>query len=105
VNVSLILSDLYGQRLLVLGTRVVGQQFDKLENTGVISCYIPSLPLVAGTYSIGLWSSANGVASDVVDDIMRLRIAAADFYGSGVLLTKQVHGAFLLPHQWTHERP
>ncbi len=100
VDVSIIVCDLYGQRLFVLGTRIQGFQLNDLSGSGYLHCYVPALPLMPDTYVFHLWSGVNGVTNDALEAVMKLTVNEADVYHAGVRMNKTIHGTFWLPHSW-----
>ena len=63
-------------------------------------CDIPSLPLVPGEYRIDVGIYVGGVEADLVEDVARLTVSKADFYGTGIVPDR---GIFLVENRWSME--
>jgi lipopolysaccharide transport system ATP-binding protein len=100
VQVSVIVSNVLGQRLFVLSTHLTGEYFSELPEQATLRCYLPVLPLRADVYYVSLWSSVNGMISDVIDNAFRFSVAPSDFFGSGVSPTTPNYGSFFVEHSW-----
>lgn len=70
-----------------------------LGDTSLV-CEIPCLPLVPGEYRIDVGLYVSGVETDLVEDVTRLTVSKADFYGTGIVPTR---GIFLLQNRWSME--
>ena len=70
---------------------------EELEGEHVFVCDIPSFSLIPGEYMIHVALWARGSVIDRVEDVTRLTILPADYYGTGRVPT---HGHCVLPHRW-----
>ena len=102
VNLGLHFYDLFGQKLFTAATRLVGQQFTNIRDKGVLSCQIPCLPLIAGTYTIKITAFVNNLLSDAIESAFHLEVIESDFLGGGVAMTRRKHGAILVQHYWKY---
>jgi lipopolysaccharide transport system ATP-binding protein len=66
----------------------------------VFVCDIPSIPLVPGEYKIGVGLDVASDEVDWVDDVVRLSVLRADYYGTGIV---PIRGTFLLQNRWRLE--
>jgi lipopolysaccharide transport system ATP-binding protein len=100
VKTAINVRDLHGQVLFDLGTHFTDNDFDSLAGQGQLRCHVPSLPLIADTYIVSLWASANNIDSDFIENAFQFTVTRSDFYGTGVYPVKPKHGTFLVPHSW-----
>jgi lipopolysaccharide transport system ATP-binding protein len=79
-----------------------GQSFSKVYGTGQFRCFIPSLPLAAGTYRLGFRIVINGEESDYLGgNAASFQVEKGDFFDSG----KQTdHAPVLVRHSWSYSR-
>jgi len=75
---------------------------DERVGEQVFVCDIPSLPLIPGEYKVNVGLDIRNSEVDWVEDVTRLTVINADYYGTGVLPTK---GQFLLENRWTIASP
>ena len=97
------LKSLLGQEVFRLCTQPIsGYDIDHLFPRGSIQLRIPALPLVASVYQIdfALAKERTGFLHRL-DDLIRLHIAPADAYGTGVM-PDQNFGLITLEHEWKH---
>jgi lipopolysaccharide transport system ATP-binding protein len=76
-----------------------GHLLDVAPPTGQLICHIPELPLAPGQYVFNLFASVGGVPADWVQQAGTLRVAAGDYFGTGLLRTHD--DGFLVKHKWT----
>ena len=74
-----------------------GALIDIKEREGVLTIEIPNLPLMPGTYMIGLWAGAYGGTEDSILNVMELSVEERDVYETGNLPNPKVHGVVVLP--------
>ncbi len=66
---------------------------------GAVQCFLPSLDIKPGLYTLNLYAEVGGNTSDWVTDAVQLVVVESDFFGSGKL---PQHGSyFLVPQVWT----
>ena len=75
--------DAYGTHLFLHRTNFSNQDFYGIPSEGVLALTINRFPLVQGTYSIVLYLEANGDASYLVSDAIRVSVENGDFFGTG----------------------
>jgi lipopolysaccharide transport system ATP-binding protein len=92
-----------GEALFHCHTRFRGSELSVEAGGGTISCTIPQLPLLPGTYSFNLFSSARGEILDWIREAAVLEVGEGDYYGTG-RLPEDAHGRFLVHHEWTVEQ-
>jgi homopolymeric O-antigen transport system ATP-binding protein len=101
VNLAIGVFDLHDYRLFTLSTRLSKANFDHVPPCGVLSCRVPAIPLVAGTYSIYLSCALSGEPADQVANAAEINVLAADVYNSGKAPVGRIHGAVIVPHSWS----
>lgn len=98
VTMAFTLADHLGRRVVTLWTEYTGQSFAELPAAGAVRCTVPSLPLVAGTYSLSFSIKVRGVTADQLDDALEVAVVPGDFYGTGT--SHPGKGAVLVAHSW-----
>lgn len=100
-NLGLGFNNGYGQRIFTAHTRFEPERWEaECQGRQVISCDIPSFPLVAGEYSVKVWLEAHGSEADAIEDAAKFRVLESDFYGTGKM---PFNGVFALEHHWRLE--
>ena len=94
------ISDGLGAYLFTLSSYLTGQILDRLPREGTVCCDVPSFPLLPGIYSATLVCHVNGELSDHVSGAADVSVIEGDFYGSGRVPKKLVHGFFLVSNSW-----
>jgi Wzt-like putative exopolysaccharide export protein len=74
-----------GMRIFWVQTRLQKGPLPDLPASGVIACYIPRLPLTAGTYFLQPGCGTGTTQLDVVPRACQLHIIEADVFGTGRL--------------------
>ncbi|MEI8109229.1 MAG: hypothetical protein WCI46_15555, partial [Verrucomicrobiota bacterium] len=80
--------------------RMTGFHPSPSSTSGTITCSLPELPLLQGSYSIDLWLGDGPVDLDLLSDYLHFSIDEADVYGSGQLPFAN-HGAIFLQPKWS----
>jgi lipopolysaccharide transport system ATP-binding protein len=94
--------DLYGQVIFAARSSYEPQrEWGERRGTQRITCEIPSLPLTPGEYRIDVGLVLdNKQVVDYIDDVYRLKVGEADYYGSGNVPS---YGFVVQPHRWRLE--
>ena len=101
-NVGLGFNNTYGQRIFTAHTWFEPDRWEaECQGPQVISCDIPSFPLVAGEYSVKVWLEVNSSEADSIEDAAKFRVLDSDFYGTGKM---PFNGTFALEHHWRLEQ-
>ncbi len=74
-----------GQLLFVLSTALTRREELQLRDSGVVDFLIPELPLLGGSYTIGIFIECNNRASDVMRNVAEFFVVDGDFHGTGIL--------------------
>jgi len=94
--------DVLGNSITTLSTRFSNLKVEgSLGRNGSLVCHIPSFYLVEHVYTLDLWLAYRGVCSDYVERAGEIRVAAADYFGTGHAPVKPKHGATMIRHEWT----
>ncbi|MGQ9652450.1 MAG: ABC transporter ATP-binding protein [Thermodesulfobacteriota bacterium] len=99
VKVGLGVYSQLGTFLLYCSNEMVGREISHIPLSGEVVCVIPELPLTAGTYTVNISFTLNGVLSDWVTEALSLVVTEGDFFGTG-RLPPITHGGFLTHHEW-----
>jgi lipopolysaccharide transport system ATP-binding protein len=85
---------------LVLSTKVLGQDIERLDSSGRSVCTVLRLPVEPGRYLINTEIKQNGVLADQVKGAALVDVLPGDFYGTGRMWP---YGGFLCDYAWRHE--
>jgi lipopolysaccharide transport system ATP-binding protein len=77
--------------------------FPDVATAGVVTCDIPSLPLLPGTYFLTLIIGDGANDLDRIDRAVEFTVEPADVFGTGQC-PGAGHGVFFLPATWSFER-
>ncbi len=100
IEIALGIKKLDQTRLLYLGTKVLHQDLDYLEESGTSTCVISRLPLEPGRYSLTVELKQNGMIADQVEFANMIDVAEGDYYGTGVIWP---YGGLLCEYSWSHD--
>jgi lipopolysaccharide transport system ATP-binding protein len=100
VVVGLGVSSPLGEPIFLLTNRIAGQEFRDLPGTGEIRCFVPSIPIAPGLYTIDLYCEVNGILADWIHGAGTFEIVERDVFGSGHLPTPG-QGRLVLPNTWS----
>jgi lipopolysaccharide transport system ATP-binding protein len=91
-----------GDPLFHCKSRDVGVSFSVEPGEGVVSCTIPTLPLLPGVYSINIFASAGNDENvlDWVENAASIDILESDYLGNGFLPSAS-HGHYVVRHRWS----
>jgi lipopolysaccharide transport system ATP-binding protein len=84
VSFSVDIRDSAGQALTQLCTRAQGVSSGAI-GTGRLTCTVPKLRLLPGKYSISLRAADLEDYIDVLEEVVRIRVVSADYFGTGRL--------------------
>jgi lipopolysaccharide transport system ATP-binding protein len=98
--IQITFSGVLGQPLFACLSRVTRGGVLTLTPGARIFCHIPSLPLLPGTYTFGLWCKVGEIMEDWVLEAGKVVVAEGDYFGTGRLPTSQV-GDFVVAHDWS----
>jgi len=100
LNISLGISDDYGNRITSLGNEVTNDMMLDVPDTATsISVSMPKLPLMPGQYYVSIHCVINGVLADVLQNAFTFVVESGDFYKTGRLIPSG-QGNFLVPHNF-----
>jgi len=97
--VHLVIRNLVGDRIGVLGTDYLRQNPRFPPIRGRIWCSIAKLPLMPGSYSVDIFLLGDGTLADAIEDVVRFEVIPGDYYGTG-FLPPGSWAKFLLEHEW-----
>lgn len=100
IVVNLYIRDELGRHLCSLTTDSVmsGRELRLTSKSGVLSCFIPRLPLTPGSYYIDYSIKMRGVMADKLQHAISFDIEPGDFFGTGRAVMG--NGVFLCDHEW-----
>lgn len=84
---GLIFETIHGNRIYSVNNKMApGAQITDAPSKGVLSCFIPKLPLVAGDYFITICFARSTERNiDKIERAYRMSVAPADVYGTGYI--------------------
>jgi len=103
LDVHITFNTTSGQFMFTCSSEGSGHPLEVAPSTGKLICHIPELPLAPGHYVFNLFSTVGGVPADWVREAGSLRVAAGDYFGTGLLRTH--NDGFLVKHKWTLPLP
>lgn len=71
----------------------------QLQKEGVITCTIPKLPLLQGTYSVDVFFKFGQDITFEQEDAFSLEVERGDFFGTGKVNTDMMNG-MIIQHSW-----
>jgi lipopolysaccharide transport system ATP-binding protein len=102
ISVNVNMYDMSGNAVFTLDNLMGGAPQTGWPENGSISCTVETLPLLGGTYSLGINIWMDGVEADWLRPAVMVHVSDGDFYGTGYLPEPQ-HGRLLLHHSWKIE--
>lgn len=100
VGVSIGIDNESEQRLLLLDTALLGQDFKTVPaGDGTIQVVIPRLSLLPGRYHFTIFATVNGVIADWIKSAAFFDVEGGDFFGTGQL-PPHGQGIFITPHSF-----
>ena len=98
VDIAYTIRDCRAQFLIRPSSEDSGLEVLNMPEQGIFRCFIPRVPLVAGSYRITVEVKVNGIVVDYIEGAYILNIEGGDFYGTGRIST---HSPVLLDHKWS----
>jgi lipopolysaccharide transport system ATP-binding protein len=94
--------SMMGEKLCGLYTQSQHGTIPELPQQGTVSCHVPTLLLMPGTYLLSFYCSTGQPRGelDVVERALAITIEAADYFNTGKLPPAR-SGAFLVPANWS----
>lgn len=100
VKVSIGIDDEYGNRITILSNDITNELFsDMTRGEHMIKIAIPKLPLKRGDYVLTLFSEANSIITDWIQEAIVLKVEAGDFFDTGKL-PEESQGSFYMKHNF-----
>jgi lipopolysaccharide transport system ATP-binding protein len=97
--VRMAFSNDQGQRLFMCISRTSAAGALRLSERGRIECRIPRLPLIPGTYTVGVWCKLGEAMADCISNAFVVDVAGGDYFGTGKL-NQSDGGNLLVEHDW-----
>ena len=89
-----------GQRLAILYTNYMGQDFETVPPKGQFRCRIPNFPFAPNRYEVHVRIVANGVDADWLrNPAAYIDVISGDYFGTGAMVDSQA--PLLLSGQWS----
>ena len=89
-----------GVNVIWVQTRLHGNEWRRLPRRGTLTCRIPVLPLVPGTYFVSPGCGSQGESLDVVERARKLTVVSNDYFGTG-RLPNPIDALVLTDADWT----
>ena len=102
VVVSIAVEGPFSEPLFDCSSEVSGDDLSAPSEAGTFVCTIPTLPLLAGRYSVTIYVRASGVVADKVTNAVYFDVFEGDVFGTGRLPNPQ-YGRIVLDHSWSTE--
>ena len=102
VDIAVGLFGSRGEGAAHLATESVGESLELPSGRGTITCRLPRLPLLPGTYSLNVYCTVNGTIADWVTDAATVEVLPGDFFGTG-RLPPLGYGSVAVAHSWATE--
>ena len=88
-----------GERFVHFDTYLTDQNFKEIPLKGQIICNIPKLPLLPGNYSLSIYSTANMIETDWINEALYFTVNSGRYFRTGSLPAN--HAArILVDHSW-----
>lgn len=102
VVVSIAVEGPFSEPLFDCSSEVSGDDLSASSEAGTFVCTIPTLPLLAGRYSVTIYVRAGGVVADKVTNAVYFDVFEGDVFGTGRLPNPQ-YGRIVIDHSWSTE--
>jgi lipopolysaccharide transport system ATP-binding protein len=96
---GLTFKSILGVNIFFVQTRLQESNFPDVASSGVVSCNIPCLPLIPGTYFVAPGCGSRSQQLDYIARGCNLTVTESDVYGTGRLPPPQ-KGMILVDAQW-----
>lgn len=93
-------TDSLGHPVTTFSTRFGKRKLEAIDENGILTCIIPSLPLAEDAYFLDLWLAYRGVRSDYIERAADVQVTTVDYFETGESPVKQWHGASIIAHEW-----
>ena len=93
-----------GEGAAAFSTRLTGESFSRLPESGVLTCRIPRAPLVPGIYSANVQCTVNGEIEDWVRDAATLEVSGGAFFSTGRIPSTDNGFGAMVEHQWVSDQ-
>jgi lipopolysaccharide transport system ATP-binding protein len=90
----------FAEPLFVCSSAVTGDDLVTSGLEGELVCALPSMPLLAGRYSLSLYVQVGGRLADKVHNALYFDVFESDFFGTG-RLPPTAHGRVVVDHSWS----
>jgi lipopolysaccharide transport system ATP-binding protein len=100
------IEDMWGARLALLGTMLVGEGVAIRPPETRVTCRVPRLPLVPGEYTLSPSLYHASVFPEPLvsaPNSVKVQVDSGDFFGSGVIYRESWAGSVLLDQAWSRE--
>ena len=107
LNIGLGINTPLGDRLITLYTRFDPDQElarHAIDDSSVLTCIVPELPLRPGPYLLTLYMDRTGELVDRVQNQIEFYVLPSNFFGTGQLPTES-QGAVMVRHRWAVDVP
>lgn len=100
VSFAIHIRDQFTGRLITLFNEWSGQIFNDLPPKGKIVCEVDQLLLTMGIYDLELGLKIGYEVADVLENAFSMDVLPTDYFGTGKLPRKGVHGVVIHQQQW-----
>jgi len=101
-SLQVLCKDAYGRLVFWLSSGVSPEPIESFHRQGVVELDLPSLPLVAGNYTLTIERVRRGFGvTDRLEDLVGLHVQGQDVYGGGMALDDK-RGVVVVDHTWRH---
>jgi lipopolysaccharide transport system ATP-binding protein len=104
LTVSIGVEGPLGEPIFLCSNRFTGETVQLASPQGEVVCRLPALQLLAGRYSITLYTEVNGVLADWVRSATFFDVYEDDVFGSGKL-PPPTHGRVVVDQSWESVGP
>ena len=83
-------SSSMGERIFTVGTHLSREFTETMTGRGVLACYLPSMPLVEGEYSltVAIGKKTPRHNLDCVEDALRFRVETGNYFKTGATILR-----------------
>ncbi len=99
VSIELTFFTQAGQFVMALNNRLSNGVFASLPVQGRLTCRVPRLPLMNGSFTAKLTIKTDEVIADQVHRAATFDVDPGDFFGTGVVHPSRHQGVYV-PHEW-----
>jgi lipopolysaccharide transport system ATP-binding protein len=99
-QVGIGIDNALGQRITTIGTYLSDSVSWNTTLNGIINCYIPSLPVASGKYSLKIALGNEHGDFESIENALPFEVISCDFYGNGKFPTS-TQGQLLTISKWS----